>query len=199
MTTARERPTEDEPPRRRDPVRTREALLSGAIRAVIQHGAGVSLEVIAREAGVSKGGLLHHYGSKNELYVAVAEQQLAEFRAAVEAAVDPGDRAPGRLVRAYVRVSLHQLEAARVRDEATLMAALATIPEVVTRARADGESWRAAFAEDGLDPVRTSVITRAADGAAAAALFEGQHDQGEIDRLRDVLLELSREAGPLMG
>jgi len=178
-------------------VRTREALLDAAGQAVIAHGATVSLEVIAREAGVSKGGLLHHFSSKEDLLVAVAEQVLARFRAAVERALDPDDTGPGRLVRAYVTTSLQQLEASQVRDEATLMAALGAIPEVVSRARADGRAWRAALREDGLDPVRTSVIVRAADGAAAATLFEGQLDQDEIDELRGELVALSRDPAPL--
>lgn len=183
--------------RPRDPVTTRRALLDAAVRAVLDHGAGVSLEVIAREAGVSKGGLLHHFRNKDSLLVAVAEDQLTTFKACVEAALDPADHAPGRLVRAYVRASLSQLEASRLRDEATLMAALSSIPDVVRRAQADGRMWREAFAADGLDPGLTAVIVRAADGATVAALFEGHLDQAEIDMLRDELLALSHHVGPL--
>lgn len=171
--------------------------MAAASRAVVTHGATVSLETIAREAGVSKGGLLHHFASKDDLFVAAAQELLDGFRAAVEAEVDPDDVAPGRLVRAYIRASLSGLTAAQVRDEASLMAALSTIPEVVSRAHAEGTSWRDALADDGLDPVRTSVIMRATDGAGAAALFEGQHDRDEIDRLREKLLELTRTPGPL--
>lgn len=183
--------------RRRDPSRTRGAVLEAAARAVVAHGSGVSLEVIAREAGVSKGGVLHHFPAKDELLVAVAEDRLSRFKQAVDDGLDPSDHAPGRLVRAYVRTSLSQLEASQLRDEATLMAALSTIPEVVRRAHADGRMWRSAFASDGLDPGRTAVIVRAADGATAAALFEGHLDQDEIDRLRAELLALSYDTGPL--
>lgn len=166
---------------------------------VVQHGTGASLDLVAAEAGVSKGGLLHHFGSKEELLVALAEHQTALFESLVDAHLDPDDAEPGRLLRAYVRASLDQLEAAALRDEATLMAALSAIPQVVRDAQDANRRWRHRFAEDGIDAGRAAVVIRAADGASAAALFEGHLDQAEIDGLRAELLALTRDAGPLPG
>lgn len=183
----------------RDPARTRQALLDGAARALLAHGASVSLDVIAREAGVSKGGLLHHFPAKDTLLIALAEHLADRFAAAVQAQLDPDDDAPGRLVRAYVRATLHEIDQGEiVREEATLMAALSTIPEVVRRAQEHTRTWRDAFAADGLDPRRTTLITRAADGTAAAALFEGRLDPAEVTATRDELIALSRGTGPLV-
>ena len=63
----------------RDAVRTRRALLDAAARTVVVHGAGVSLDVVAREAGVSKGGLMHHFRSKDELMTALADDLFDQF------------------------------------------------------------------------------------------------------------------------
>lgn len=185
--------------RTRDPVRTRHRILEAAAVVVLAHGASASLELVAREAGVSKGGLLHHFRSKDDLLVALAAHLTQTFEEQVEAQLDPDDAAPGRLVRAYVRASLHQLEAAAVRDEATLMAALSTVPHVVRDAQSSNRRWRERFAADGLDAGRAGVIIRAADGATAAALFEGHLDQGEIDQLRDELIALTYDPGPFAG
>jgi len=182
----------------RDPVRTRRALLDGAARAVTRHGAIVSLEVIARDAGVSKGGLLHHFASKDALLVALVEDLLEQFSAAVHEQLDPADEQPGRLVRAYVRATFDGLgQDEQARELATLMAALGNLPEVVRVAQEDGQRWKDAFAADGLDPHRATVITRAADGVAMAFLFEGHLDEDERDSTRDLLLALTRQAGPL--
>jgi AcrR family transcriptional regulator len=185
--------------RTRDPVATRQRIIDAAAAAIVRHGAGASLEVIAREAEVSKGGLLHHFNSKDELLIAVAEHLMSRFDSEVESHLDPSDTEPGRLLRAYVRASLHQLEASAVRDEATLMAALSTIPQVVRVAQLSSRQWRERFADDGVDAARAAVIIRAADGAAAAALFEGQLPGTDVDRLREELLALSRDPGPLPG
>jgi AcrR family transcriptional regulator len=184
----------------RDPVRTRRALIEGTARAVLAHGAGVSLDVIAREAGVSKGGLLHHFPTKDTLLVALGEFLTDRFVEAVHAELDPDDHEPGRLLRAYVRATLHEIDHGEmVREEATLMAALSSIPEVVRRAQESSRTWKEAFDADGLDPQRTAIIARAADGTAAAALFEGSLDAEEVAMMRTELLALTRGAGPLLG
>src|SRR4051794_6012303 len=94
----------------RDAIRTRRALLDAAARSVVTHGAGVSLDVVAREAGVSKGGLLHHFRTKDDLMAALADDLFDQFARAVEDRVDLQDSAPGRLLRAYVRATFDDLE-----------------------------------------------------------------------------------------
>jgi AcrR family transcriptional regulator len=67
----------------RDATRTRRALLDAAARSVVTHGAGVRLDVVAREAGVSKGGLMHHFRSKDDLMAALADDLFDRFDRAV--------------------------------------------------------------------------------------------------------------------
>ena len=185
--------------RTRDPVRTRTALLEAAADALVEHGPRVSLDVVARQAGVSKGGLLHHFPSREALMLALSQHTADRWAATVDRHLDPADTAPGRLVRAHVRATLHDLaDGAAFREEAAVMAALNTFPEVVAGAQADSQRWRAAFADDGLDPQRTAVLLRAADGVALATLFEGPLDPEEVARMRDTLLALSRVPGPLV-
>jgi len=186
----------------RDAPRTRRALLDAAARAVLAHGATVSLEIVAREAGVSKGGLLHHFPSKDALFTGLVDDLIEQFAAAVDAQLDPDDDRPGRVTRAYVRAVFADLELADnveiTRDHTTLMAALGRLPSVLARAEEDGRRWRAALAADGLHPQRSMLITRAADGTATASLFEGHLDPGELAETRDVLLALTHETGPLV-
>jgi len=51
----------------RNAPRTRREVLDAAARALVAHGPSVSLDAVAKEAGVSKGGLLHHFRTKQAL------------------------------------------------------------------------------------------------------------------------------------
>jgi len=62
--------------------RTRELLLDAAMMSLVEHGyAGTTTQRVQERAGVSRGALLHHFGSKAELFVA-ATHHLAEMRLA---------------------------------------------------------------------------------------------------------------------
>lgn len=84
--------------------RTHEALLDATIRCLVTHGyAGTTTQRIQDEAGVSRGALLHHFGSKSELLVAaihhIAEMRLRDFGEQV-ADLGEGPEALEQMVRA---------------------------------------------------------------------------------------------------
>ncbi|GLY18120.1 TetR/AcrR family transcriptional regulator [Kineosporia rhizophila] len=185
--------------RERDPARTRRAVLSAAARVVAAKGAGVSIDTIAREAGVSKGGLLHHFRSRDELLLAVCEDLLEQFTSTVLAAVDPADRAPGRNLRGYIRASFDILrnEPSPV-EHVALVSALSNVPGVGELMLRDKQQWKDLFAPDGLDPQRVLLIMRAADGASIAGLYEGGHQHEELEYTRQLLLALTYAEEPLV-
>jgi AcrR family transcriptional regulator len=183
----------------RDPARTRRAVLDAAAAAVAGHGAGVSLDVVAREAGVSKAGLLHHFPSRDQLLLAVAGDLVEGFRGAVDAAVDPRDHAVGRVVRGYVNATFDALgTGAPASDFVVVTATLASVPGVAELLAEDKKWWDGVLADDGLHPDRILVITRAADGASVAHFYEGGFDPARLDRTRRLLLALTRDPGPLL-
>ncbi|WP_308166567.1 TetR/AcrR family transcriptional regulator [Nocardia albiluteola] len=66
--------------RREQHARTRQVLLDATIRCLVDHGyAGTTTQRIQDAAGVSRGALLHHFGSKSELLVA-AIHHIADIR-----------------------------------------------------------------------------------------------------------------------
>lgn len=71
----------------------RDRILDAFEATLIERGASeATLETIADAAGVSKGGLLYHFASKEELFTAFGERLLARIDDAVAAApTDPGD------------------------------------------------------------------------------------------------------------
>jgi AcrR family transcriptional regulator len=185
----------------RDAVRTRKALLAAAEQEIATHGPSVSLDAVARAAGVSKGGLLHHFRSRDALFTALVAEWLDRFDAAVARHADPGDDRPGRLCRAFVRATFDDPAASSgpwVRP--AVQAALLVVPAVRDLAEAAAQRWDDELRADGLPRDRVILITRAADGLAMADLFTGTAgDRVDREELRDLLLALTESTEPLAG
>ncbi|MGI5242762.1 TetR/AcrR family transcriptional regulator [Dactylosporangium sp. CA-139066] len=78
---------------RADAVRNRQRVLSAASEAFAESGPSVSLDDVARRAGVGPGTVHRHFPTKDALFAAVIEdrlRQLAERAAALADAADPG-------------------------------------------------------------------------------------------------------------
>ncbi|MBR7309653.1 helix-turn-helix transcriptional regulator, partial [Klebsiella pneumoniae] len=65
--------------------------------------AALSLNAVAREAGVSKGGLLHHFPNKQALIFALFARLLAIMEKAISELMAADNIAYGRFTRAYLR------------------------------------------------------------------------------------------------
>ncbi|WP_457103782.1 TetR/AcrR family transcriptional regulator [Methylobacterium sp. P5_C11] len=80
-----------------------EIILEAAASVLLKAGVrGLTIDAVAAEAGLSKGGVLHHYASKEALVVALVARKLVELReeiAACAAEIPPG---PSQLALAMV-------------------------------------------------------------------------------------------------
>jgi AcrR family transcriptional regulator len=160
--------------------RTKDKLLDAAAVVVRRDGAqALTLDAVAAEAGVSKGGLLYHFKSKRELIEAMIERWLAQFQREIDAA-DP------HFVRGWVRAS----EPAG--EELGMLAALVAEPSLLTGVREQYAIWQDRVERAGADPVDATVARLAADGLWLAELLGLGPPAGEL-RVRVVarLLELA--------
>ena len=146
----------------------RERILDGAEAVVETQGVGrLTLEAVARAAGVSKGGVLYHFPGKEELTVAMIERFTARFDGAVEGLAAEDAAAVGRTTRAYLRATLGEAPTTGPNFDhacASITAALAAYPEHLAQVRAQGGRWQARLERDGLDPVLATIIRLAIDG-----------------------------------
>jgi AcrR family transcriptional regulator len=70
----------------RNPGRTRERILSAALKEFAAHGfAGARVDVIARHAAINKRMLYHYFGDKEGLFRAVLRRKISERQAWAEA------------------------------------------------------------------------------------------------------------------
>jgi TetR/AcrR family acrAB operon transcriptional repressor len=87
---------------------TRDTLLKAALTVFSRKGyASSTLEDVAQEAGVTRGAIYWHFGSKAELYDALMEEYSAQGGQIVQAAAAEG----GSLVEILRRIFIRQLEA----------------------------------------------------------------------------------------
>jgi AcrR family transcriptional regulator len=78
---------------RADARRNRAQVLQAAQRLFATEGLGVSLDEIARQAGVGPGTVHRHFPAKEALYLAVATDEIEQLVAEAEALVAAGDPA----------------------------------------------------------------------------------------------------------
>jgi AcrR family transcriptional regulator len=151
---------------KRNPEETRLRLLEAASRIIVEQGVDAfTLEAVAHAAGVSKGGLLHHFASKETLILDLIVHVLATFETEMEQALDPSEPEGtlGRWTRAFVRLSFTTDERARDLGVAfTLM--VQRTPELVASVSGSFTRIWKALDHDGLDPAEAALIRSAADG-----------------------------------
>jgi AcrR family transcriptional regulator len=150
---------------KKTPIETREKLVQAAAQLVVSKGINrVTLEQVALEAGVSKGGLLHHFPTKQALLSGLMEQVGRVFKARLEKfmGLETSDQ-PGRLARAYIRASF-EYEA----DELQLTNAIAKVvsefPELLLELQEEFAQLDQEMQSDGLPAARAIVIRLACDG-----------------------------------
>ena len=85
-------------------------LLDAAEEVVTRDGVTrFTLEAVARQAGLSKSGLLHHFHSKEALIEAVVERTVEQWRQSLQASVEEQPLGPHRTARALLQCSLGEM------------------------------------------------------------------------------------------
>jgi AcrR family transcriptional regulator len=166
---------------------TRDKLLDAAARLLLRDPSKLTLDAVAEEAGVSKGGLLYHFSTKEKLLDAVVDRWEASFEEEIEAVAED---APGGWTRAYVDVTAKDFEDAHIREiDSGIIAALALQPERLELVRARYDAKQERIEADGIDPVVATIVRLATDGLWFAELLRLGPPRGP---LREQVLERLR-------
>lgn len=180
--------------RKQKAVETRERLLQAAISALQRQGVhALTLDAVAREAHVSKGGLLHHFPSKDALSEAVLRQLFGDFETRVNVYYETEPPAPGRWLRAYVRATYEE-DSLPLELVTLLLVAVAENRDLLRLIQADTERWQQRLANDGIPAARATVVRQAADAYWTERLIEPAYgDKTVRQAVMEDLLQLSRE------
>lgn len=179
------------------PSSRKEALLAAAYAVVEgKGGAALTLDAVAAEAGLSKGGVLYHFPTKEALIVAMIQEELDSTDRAVEAALAAESAAaggaprPGAFARAYVKASFAALEATNC-GLGGLLAAIANDPAMLDGYRSRTRTWRGKFAADGLDPMIAEIVRLTTDSLFYSDLIDAaMPSREELPVVKAALLAL---------
>lgn len=150
-------------------------LLDAAQTVVLQSGgASITLDAVAAEAGVSKGGLLHHFPTKEKLIEAMVVRIVAEWRQDVLDAIEAQPVGPGRVARAFLAMSFEEhpdfADCIR-RSTVVLLTALTANPNLVQPLRDVYRELDTLIANDGLKAGYGEVVLSAIDGLWFSKIF----------------------------
>lgn len=107
--------------RKKQPELVRRGLLDHAQRLAVEHGlAALTIQAVADAAGVTKGGLFHHFPSKQALVVAMFTDVVEALDREIDELIAEDDEAYGSFTRAYVNSCFQD----RDRADANLWSAL---------------------------------------------------------------------------
>lgn len=143
-------------------------LIFFAVRDLIHEGglAAVTLSAVCRRAGVSKGGLMHHYSTKDALVKAFIERSSDECLTSVHERLASLPRGNGKRVKAYVDLMLKDpamCSPTESRDAASVMIAL-----MQGHSASAAEDYYARLSKelkgDGISPALLELIIATVDG-----------------------------------
>jgi len=173
---------------------SREIILDAAEIVVLEGGAAhLTFEAVADRAGVSKGGIIYHFPSKETLLEAMVSRLLQRFTdQQAQAALDLPE-GPQRELAAYVMASLTGNDETR-RISAALLAVAANDPKLLAPVREYYREWFARLEGFGLRFERAAAISLAVDGLWLLELLQlSPLNQAQRDRLSREIFRLMEE------
>ena len=148
----------------RDPSRTTQTIVQAAERVILRNGvAKTTIDEVAREASISKGGVLHHFATKEAILVGVMQHLICRFEEHIEQYRREDPDPPGAFTRAYLRATLAPAESC-VDIFLALSAAFTYTPALWELHRDSNAKWQRRVETDGIDPIKSSMVRLAADG-----------------------------------
>ena len=162
---------------------TRDLILDAFESIVIDNGERTAtLDAVAKQAGVSKGGLLYHFASKNELVdgeiqrlTKLAEEEVAELMAA-----------PDGMVSRFMRLSMAEnTPLDRAFTIASRLAQSGQYPSIIVALEKVEDTWLRMLTDALGDPVVARMVLLMSDGLYyRSALFpSGENVTPDTDEL----------------
>jgi AcrR family transcriptional regulator len=141
-------------------------LLDAAEAVVVRQGIGdLTLDAVAAEAGLSKGGLLHYFPSKDDLIAAMVKRSADNFRNCYMQRYENTPGGPGRMSRALLGHCLSEGWSDQLKESSSaVFAALAENPSLIQPMREVYSELLERVQNDGLPQGVGETIAAAIDG-----------------------------------
>lgn len=148
----------------------RDKILDAAMALAIREGVmGVTLGGVCKQLGISKGGLIHYFRSKDELLVGMMERFVGHFEEQLRGLVAADKQPRHRRIRAMLKTAKTLIDGKKMegmpvpaghasRLMMSLLTASANNPLLLTSIRTKFEAMRAAMLEDSAPDGRLALI-----------------------------------------
>lgn len=188
-------------------MQTRATVLMAAAQVIAQQGVSAfTIEAVAQQAELTKGGVLHHFRSKEELINGLIDEVIATFQRRLEEELraEPTEQPAaqlaaqpvaqsGRWLRAYIRTVFSVQYDDKYLIPA-LAAAVAADHQILDRIRHSYERSQQAAMQDAADPIQATIIRLAVDGIVfSRALKLDVLDEETSRKVYDELLRLTSQ------
>ncbi len=173
---------------------TKEAILDAAEAVLSEQGTqALTLNAVADRAGVSKGGLLYHFPTKDALVREMVARVIREFDDLIASYVASyGGDAPGAYTRAYVEATFEILTGeARAYRRWSAITAAAADPEQAEPLNEAMRRWHGRDPAEDPDPGLAAVVRLAAEGLWEVVSHDpALYGADQLEALRRRLLDL---------
>lgn len=143
---------------------TKDAILDAAEAIVREQGAAhLTLDAAAERAGMSKGGVLYHFQTKDSLLVALVQRMTQAFQGLYEEARERMGNDPKRMLEAYLE-AVTGAEERLGNTSCSLIPALASNPELLEPIRTFYKHHFAQLSKASVGWEQAAVVTLALDG-----------------------------------
>ncbi|SDX51841.1 transcriptional regulator, TetR family [Marininema mesophilum] len=151
-------------------VSTRNQLLTAASNIVSEKGVSkLTLEAVANQAGVSKGGLFYHFPSKEDLVQAMIDELSIDFMNDIKNNLQ-AFHGKGQWTQAYVETMFMKVEDG-LKMSSALFASMFTNPKLMEKAQLQYKELQDQIQNDQVDPVHSIIVRLASDGLWFAEMF----------------------------
>lgn len=168
--------------------KTRSKILEASAYVIQTNGIlSFTLEAVAKQAGVSKGGLLYHFPSKEALVSGMVKHIMQNYIENIENNADQDTSQHGRWTRSFIRGSFEKSNPDKYMN-AGLMAAAVVNKDLLKPVQDAYEQWQTRINNDEIDAIDSTILRLAVDGLWFSEIFdlaplEKNHRQQVLERL----------------
>jgi AcrR family transcriptional regulator len=159
---------------RRTAIETCDLIFAACSRILQRDGlVRLTLDAVAAEAGLSKGGLLYHFPTKVALIEALFQHHIDQFNIRLQELVAEEEHCTGSWLRAYAKASIEQITEPNTASLfASLFAAGERYPTVLARMRQSYAEWQREVEASDIEPTKALLVRLAVDGFWFTELYQ---------------------------
>jgi AcrR family transcriptional regulator len=176
----------------------KQAVLDAAEAVVAESGAArLTLDAVAARAGISKGGLIYHFHSKNDLLRAMIDRHIQGYIAMRDQLLETLPPGPTRAIQAEIQTGQRVAAERNRRVSASLLAVVANQPELLEPVRGLYRERFARLAEQPEIYESAAILSLAADGLRMLDLLQVlPFDDAQRDALMEALARRAERLEP---